>query len=122
MTGQRVGYKRVSTTDQNTARQLDGLTLDKMFEDKASGKDTLRPQLQPALAYCREGDTLLVHSMDRLARSLIDLRKMVGDLTARGIAVERCEVCGDRHRTREIRYRAVGLGKVHRARARIHPG
>ncbi len=88
MTGQRVGYKRVSTIDQNTARQLDGLTLDKVFEDKASGKDTLRPQLQAVLAYCREGDTLVVHSMDRLARSLIDLRKMVGDLTARGIAVE----------------------------------
>ena len=68
MTGQRVGYKRVSTIDQNTARQLDGLTLDKVFEDKASGKDALRPQLQAALAYCREGDTLVVHSMDRLAR------------------------------------------------------
>ena len=88
MNGQKVGYKRVSTTDQNTARQLDGLALDKAFEDKASGKDTLRPQLQAALAYCREGDTLVVHSMDRLARSLIDLRKMVADLTARGIAVE----------------------------------
>jgi DNA invertase Pin-like site-specific DNA recombinase len=88
MTGQRVGYKRVSTIDQNTARQLDGLTLDKVFEDKASGKDTLRPELQAALAYCREGDTLVVHSMDRLARSLIDLRKIVGDLTARGVVVE----------------------------------
>jgi DNA invertase Pin-like site-specific DNA recombinase len=46
MTGQRVGYKRVSTIDQNTARQLDGLSLDKVFEDKASGKDTQRPQLE----------------------------------------------------------------------------
>jgi DNA invertase Pin-like site-specific DNA recombinase len=88
MTGQKVGYKRVSTIDQSTARQLDGLTLDKIFEDKASGKDTLRPQLQAALAYCREGDTLVVHSMDRLARSLIDLRKIVGDLTAGGVVVE----------------------------------
>ena len=72
MTGQRIGYKRVSTIDQNTARQLDGVPLDKFFEDKASGKDTNRPQLQAALGYCREGDTLVVHSMDRLARSLVD--------------------------------------------------
>jgi DNA invertase Pin-like site-specific DNA recombinase len=88
MTGQRVGYKRVSTIDQNTARQLDGLTLDKVFEDKASGKDTVRPQLQSVLEYCREGDTFVIHSMDRLARTLIDLRKMVSDVTACEIAVE----------------------------------
>jgi DNA invertase Pin-like site-specific DNA recombinase len=88
MTGQRVGYKRVSTIDQNTARQLDGLSLDRIFEDKASGKDTQRPQLQAALSYCREADTLVVHSMDRLARSLVDLRKIVSDLTRRGVIVE----------------------------------
>jgi DNA invertase Pin-like site-specific DNA recombinase len=88
MTGQRIGYKRVSTIDQNTARQLDGVPLDKFFEDKASGKDTNRPQLQAALGYCREGDTLVVHSMDRLARSLVDLRGMVTKLTGRGVAVE----------------------------------
>lgn len=88
MTGQRIGYKRVSTVDQNTARQLDGVSIDKAFEDKASGKDTHRPQLEAALEYCREGDTLVVHSMDRLARSLVDLRKLVGDLTNRGVTVE----------------------------------
>jgi DNA invertase Pin-like site-specific DNA recombinase len=88
MPGQRIGYKRVSTTDQNTARQLDGVALDKCFTDKASGKDTDRPQLQAALDYCREGDTLMVHSMDRLARSLVDLRRLVNDLTARSVAVE----------------------------------
>lgn len=88
MTGQRIGYKRVSTVDQNTARQLDGVTVDRSFEDKASGKDTHRPQLQAALSYCREGDTLVIHSMDRLARSLVDLRRMVTDLTARGVSVE----------------------------------
>ena len=49
MTGQRIGYKRVSTVDQNTARQLDGVAVGKMFEDKASGKNTARPQLQAAL-------------------------------------------------------------------------
>jgi DNA invertase Pin-like site-specific DNA recombinase len=88
MTGQRVGYKRVSTVDQNSARQLDGIQLDKCFEDKASGRDLHRPQLQAALSYCREGDTLVVHSMDRLARSLVDLRRIVRDLTSRGVVVE----------------------------------
>ena len=78
----------MSTLDQNTDRQLDGVELDKTFTDKASGKDTKRPELKRALEYLREGDTLLVHSMDRLARNLDDLRKIVKDLTGRGVAVE----------------------------------
>jgi DNA invertase Pin-like site-specific DNA recombinase len=84
----RIGYVRVSTIDQNTERQLDGVTLDKTFTDKASGKDTERPQLQAALDFIREGDTLVVHSMDRLARNLDDLRRLVRDLTGRGVVVE----------------------------------
>ena len=87
-TGQRIGYVRVSTLDQTTARQLDGIALDRLFEDKASGKDAQRPQLQAALSYVREGDVLVVHSMDRLARNLLDLRKIVSDLTGRGVSVE----------------------------------
>lgn len=86
--GQLVGYVRVSTADQNTARQLDGLALDKTFTDKASGKDAARPQLQAALEYVREGDTLVCHSMDRLARNLDDLRRIVRELTGRGVAVQ----------------------------------
>ena len=86
--GKRVGYLRVSTLDQNTERQLDGVELDKVFTDKASGKDTNRPELQRALEYLREGDTLMVHSMDRLARSVVDLRKIVDDLTRKGVQVE----------------------------------
>src|ERR1035438_661616 len=88
MTGQRVGYKRVSTIDQNSARQLDGIKIDKLFVDAASGKNTQRPQLQAALNYCREADTLVVHSMDRLARSLVDLRNLVTEFTGRGVAIE----------------------------------
>lgn len=88
MNGQRIGYKRVSTVDQNTARQLEGIQVDRVFEDKASGKDTDRPQLQSALEFVREGDTLVVHSMDRLARNLTDLRAMVDKLTAKGVKVE----------------------------------
>src|ERR1700758_102922 len=85
--GQRIGYLRVSTVDQNTDRQLDGVELDKVFTDKASGKDTNRPELGRALDYVRDGDTLLVHSMDRLARALVDLRRTVDELTQRGVQV-----------------------------------
>lgn len=86
--GHRVGYQRVSAVDQNTARQLDGVQLDKVFTDKASGKDTKRPELARALEYVREGDTLVVHSMDRLARNLEDLRRIVRELTGKGVRVE----------------------------------
>ena len=85
--GQTVGYIRVSTVDQNTARQLEGVDVDRLFTDKASGKDTNRPALTECLAYLREGDTLVVHEMSRLARSLPDLRRIVDDLTGRGVKV-----------------------------------
>lgn len=85
--GQTVGYVRVSSVGQNDARQLDGITLNKTFTDKASGKDTQRPQLQALLEFVREGDTVLVHSMDRLARSLRDLEAIVTGLTGRGVSV-----------------------------------
>lgn len=87
-TDKRVGYVRVSTLDQNTARQLDGVQLEKMFTDKASGKDTKRPQLQACLEYLREGDHLIVHSMDRLARNVEDLLRIVRTLNEKGISVE----------------------------------
>jgi DNA invertase Pin-like site-specific DNA recombinase len=86
--GKRVGYIRVSSVDQNTERQLEGVRVDKRFTDKASGKDTKRPQLQAAIEYLRDGDVLVIDSMDRLARNLDDLRKIVTDLTARGVLVE----------------------------------
>lgn len=85
--GQTVGYIRVSTAGQNDARQLDGLPLDKTFTDKVSGKDTQRPQLQAMLEFVREGDTVLVHSLDRLARSLKDLEAIIAGLTGRGVTV-----------------------------------
>lgn len=85
--GQRVGYVRVSTLVQNTARQLDGEQLDRVFEDKASGKDSNRPQLGALRAFVREGDTVVVHSLDRLGRNLLDLRELVGEFTANGVRV-----------------------------------
>lgn len=86
-TGQIVGYQRVSTAEQNADRQLDGVQVDKMFTDHASGKDTKRPALSECMAYVRDGDELVVHSMGRFARSLPDLRRMVEDLTAAGVRV-----------------------------------
>jgi len=84
----RVGYIRVSSVDQNETRQLEGVELDRRFIEKASGKDTKRPQLQAALDYLRDGDVFVIHSMDRLARNLDDLRKIVLGLTERGVVVE----------------------------------
>ena len=86
-TGQSIGYVRVSSVGQNDARQLDGMEFDRVFTDKASGKDTQRPQLQAMLTHVREGDHVYVHSMDRLARSLGDLEGLVKGLTGRGVAV-----------------------------------
>lgn len=86
--GQRVGYARVSTLEQNEERQLHEIELDRLFTDKASGKDTRRPQLEELLAYVRPGDTVVVHSMDRLARNLSDLLQIVQGLTERGVRVE----------------------------------
>lgn len=85
MKGQRIGYVRASTFDQKVDRQLEGQSLDRIFTDKASGKDVNRPQLDAMLAFAREGDTVVVHSMDRL---LDDLRKLVRSLTKRGIRIE----------------------------------
>jgi DNA invertase Pin-like site-specific DNA recombinase len=88
MQGQRIGYVRVSSFDQNPERQLDQVQLDRLFMDKASGKDSKRPELDALLAFVREGDTVIVHSMDRLARNLDDLRRLVQNLTKRGIRIE----------------------------------
>jgi DNA invertase Pin-like site-specific DNA recombinase len=88
MNGQRIAYVRVSSVDQNPDRQLEGLQVDRTFIDKASGKDTTRPQLQELLLYARTGDTIIVHSMDRLARNLDDLRRTVRTLTDKGAQIE----------------------------------
>lgn len=82
-----VGYIRVSSVDQKTDRQLDGLALDKVFEDKASAADTKRPNLEACLDFIREGDILSVHSIDRLARNLRDLLRLIEQITAKGVSV-----------------------------------
>lgn len=84
---QKLGYIRVSSVAQNTDRQLEGLTLDRVFTDKLSGKDTNRPQLQELMQYARRGDTVHVHSLDRLGRNMDDLRLMVKQFAEQGITV-----------------------------------
>ena len=93
MQGQRIGYVRVSSFDQNPERQLEQVEVGKVFTDKASGKDTQRPELDSLLAFVREGDTVVVHSMDRLARNLDDLRRLVQKLTRRGVRIEFVKEC-----------------------------
>lgn len=83
----RIAYVRVSTTEQNTARQDIKFTdYDKVFTDKASGKNTDRPELQKMLDYVREGDTVTVESYSRLARSTKDLLTIVDKLKEKGVA------------------------------------
>jgi len=84
----RVGYQRVSSLAQSEDRQLDGITLDKTYCDKLSGKDQNRPELQEMIDFVRDGDTVVVHSLDRLARNLDDLRQIVRRLTDQGVRVE----------------------------------
>ena len=88
MTGKNIGYIRVSTIKQNLERQLEGIKLDRSFIDKVSGKSVDRPSLQEMLTYVRDGDTVIVHSMDRLARNVDDLRQIVKDLTAKQVKVK----------------------------------
>jgi DNA invertase Pin-like site-specific DNA recombinase len=86
----RIGYVRVSSLDQNPDRQIEDLKaqqVEKIFMEKISGKNTDRPELQKMLSFIREGDTLIVHSLDRLARNLADLLTMVQELTDRGVSV-----------------------------------
>jgi DNA invertase Pin-like site-specific DNA recombinase len=86
---QNIGYTRVSTGDQNTDRQLDGIKIDKIFTEKKSGKNTTdRLELQNCINYCREGDTLHVHSIDRLARNLVDLQAIIELLNKKGVTVK----------------------------------
>lgn len=86
--GRRIGYIRVSSLEQNVARQLEGVQVDRTYEDRVSAKDLQRPSLQDMITYVREGDIVVVHSMDRLARNLDDLRQLVKTLTQKGVAVQ----------------------------------
>lgn len=88
MTGKRIGYIRVSSEDQNPNRQLENVQIDKRFVEYATAKNNDRPQLQMMLEYATEDDIVIVHSMDRLARNLKDLKKIVDSLVERNIQVQ----------------------------------
>ena len=82
-----VAYKRVSTEIQNTERQLEGMAFDKEFEDKLSGKNKERPQLQAMIDYVRDGDIVYIHSLDRLGRNTKDLIEIMEALRTKGVTV-----------------------------------
>ncbi len=91
--GQRIGYARVSTDDQNLDLQLDalykaGISYDRLYSDKASGKEAERKELVACLKALRESDTLVVWRLDRLGRSLPDLVRIVSDLEQKGVSFE----------------------------------
>lgn len=88
MIGQQLGYIRVSSDGQNIDRQLDGVTLDKQFIDKITGSVKDRPELDACLDYVRSGDTLHIHSIDRLARDLRHLQELLSTLIAKGVTVQ----------------------------------
>ena len=83
----KVLYARVSTIDQNTDRQTVNSDFEKVFIDKMSGKSMERPQLQAMLDYIREGDEVIVHSMDRLARNVKDLLMLVDQIKSKGASL-----------------------------------
>lgn len=83
--GQSVGYIRVSSIDQNIERQLDGLNLDKIFIDKMTGSVKERPELERMIEYVRQGDTVYVHSLDRLARNFDNLLDIIKQLNNKGV-------------------------------------
>ena len=83
-----LAYKRVSSVDQNTARQLDGLSFDKEFVDHCSGKDIERPQLKQMVSEMRSGDTILVHEISRLARNLTDLLQLIENINGAGVKLK----------------------------------
>ena len=86
----RVAYVRVSTVEQNEARQLEALekhNIEKWYIEKVSGKDTNRPKLQEMLDYVREGDTVYIHDFSRLARSTKDLLEILEELTGKGVTL-----------------------------------
>lgn len=89
MKGSNVGYVRVSSKLQHTERQLDGIQLDKVFTEKVSGGSIdKRVELQNCIEWVRDGDTLHVHAIDRLARNLTDLLMLVKQLTEKGVTVK----------------------------------
>ena len=87
--GKRIGYIRVSTREQDTARQdakINLETCDRVYTEKVSGKNADRPELRKMMEYVREGDTVIVDSYSRFSRNTKDLLELVGELDKKGVA------------------------------------
>lgn len=82
-----LGYARISSVDQNLDRQLEGIAIERLYQDKTSGKSRQRPGLEECLRNVRTGDELVVHSIDRLARNLYDLQQILKELGGKGVTV-----------------------------------
>ena len=87
-TGKKIGYIRIGTVDVKENKELEELPVDQIFEDNVGAKSSERPQLEAMIAFVHEGDTVVVQSMDRLARNFDDLRRIVSNLTGRGVKVQ----------------------------------
>jgi len=109
---ENIGYIRVSTVDQNTARQLSNVELDKSFTDKCSGKDIERPALKQLIKYAREGDTIHCHDISRMARNTEDLLRLVKKFTEQGIGLkfhkEHLEFTGDSNPMQQLMLTMLG--------------
>lgn len=110
--GQAIGYIRVSTAGQNIDRQLDGLSIDRVFTDKESGKGKDRPQLQAMLEHIRSGDVLHIHSIDRLARNMADLLSLVKEITSKNVEIifhkDSLTFAGDNSPMQELQLHLMG--------------
>jgi DNA invertase Pin-like site-specific DNA recombinase len=87
MKGHTIGYIRISNFEQDIDRLLEGIKLDKIFTDKAAENDTKQPEFEALMQFVREGDTVVVHNADQLARNLEERRQIVQELTGRGIKI-----------------------------------
>ncbi len=109
---ENIGYIRVSTADQNTERQLLNVELDNSFTDKCSGKDTNRPALKQLIDYAREGDTVHVHDISRMARNTEDLLRLVKQFTEQGISLmfhkENLEFTGESNPIQQLMLTMIG--------------
>lgn len=112
--GQKVGYIRVSSVDQNQDRQLADIRgeLDRVFEDKCSGGSVKRQGLAQCLKHVRQGDTLYVHSIDRLARNLKDLLGLIEQLVGDGVTVcfrkENLTFTGEQNAFQKLQLQIIG--------------
>ena len=88
MKGHKIGYVRISNFEQDVDRLLEGIKLDKVFTDKAAENDAKQPEFEALMQFVHEGDTVVIHSVDQLARNLEGRRRIIQELIGRGIKIQ----------------------------------